>query len=132
MLPAPAPNSHTAIIMLLLSLLFMTPAAVPADIDPMLRYRNHGETQGLYEIRDAARQFLARQVVKHKLSYHAMDPDQRIWVPRCAVPLTARWARKTIYNDGPGIDVLCNKSVDRKHTPTWDVFVPLFETQPLS
>jgi len=96
-------------------------------LDPLKRYRSNAEVHGLYEIREAARAFLSRESAGRKVAYRPMDPSLQVVVPRCLVPLTARWARKTIYNDGPGVDVFCKRSVNKKHNYSWDVFVPLFD-----
>jgi hypothetical protein len=113
------------------ALLLLSPisgaAARDGRADPLAQYRSNEQVHGLYEVREAARKFLVLEGVRKNGTYSAMDPDLRIVVPRCVVPLTARWARKTMYHEGPGVDVLCKKSVDRRYARSWDVFVPLFE-----
>lgn len=114
--------------LLLVAGVYMLPAfaAPPGDADPLARYRNGPTIHGLYEIREVARDFLSRESARRNVLLTPMDPDIRIFVPRCAVPLTAQWARKQVYHNQPGVDVICRKSVNEKQK-TWEVFVPLFE-----
>lgn len=127
---APSRSSKTAVagwVMLIFSVAGASAPDVP--LDPLARYRSNAEVHGLYEIREAARAFLTREGAKKKIDYQPMDPSIQIVVPRCLVPLTARWARKTRYHDGRGVDVLCKKSVDKKYDQSWDVFVPLLDLE---
>jgi hypothetical protein len=109
-------------------LIFSIARAAEPDfhLDPLLRYRGNAQVHSLYDIREAARAFLTRASVGRKVAYRPMDPDIRVVVPRCLVPLTARWARKTIEYDQPGVEVVCKRSVNKKYDHSWDVFVPLF------
>lgn len=122
-------NKCAALAALLLLLPMGANAAGDGQVDPLARYRGNDRVHGLYEIREAARAFLTREGAKKKVDYRPMDPSIQVVVPRCLVPLTARWARKTIYHDGPGVDVLCKRSVEKKYDRSWDVFVPLFEPE---
>lgn len=49
-----------------------------------------GDIQGLYEIREAAREFMAAQNRRNKTNWRAQEPDLRVLVPRCLVPLKVR------------------------------------------
>lgn len=49
------------------------------------------DMQGLSAVRDAAREFVARENAKDHTNWQVADPDARIAVWRCAVPLKARW-----------------------------------------
>ena len=114
-----------------LALIFTIAAAAEPDFhsDPLLRYRGNAQVHSLYDIREAAREFLTRKSVGRKVAYEPMDPDIRIVVPRCLVPLTARWARKSIEYDQPGVEVVCKRSVNKRYDHSWDVFVPLFQPE---
>jgi hypothetical protein len=112
--------------------------AEDAHSDYLAQYRNQPEIHGLYEIREAARNFLNKENAKKKHKFRVLGPDIRIQVPRCVVPLTAKWAHETLhYNppgmksisfNQPGIDVICKKSID-KNDHSWDVFVPITSPQ---
>jgi hypothetical protein len=112
-------------------LIFSLAGAAEPDVrlDSLVRYRTNASAHGLYEIREAARAFLAREGAKKKIDYKPMDPSMQIVVPRCLVPLTVRWARKSLYHDGPGVDVLCKRSIEKKHDHSWDVFVPMLQPE---
>ncbi|WP_426105445.1 hypothetical protein [Massilia sp. TSP1-1-2] len=114
-----------------LALIFSIAAAAEPDAhgDPLLGYRGNAQFHGLYEVREAARAFLIKESVGRKAAYEAMDPDIRVAVPRCVVPLRARWARKSVEHDQPGVEVFCRRSVAKKYARVWVVFVPLFEPE---
>ena len=91
--------------------------------DPLLRYRTTGGMQGMYEVREAARKFLARQAPPPEGAWVASMPDVRIFVPTCAVPFKTRWAVESDNEAGmPGVMVICPKSTDRTFKK-WDAFV---------
>jgi hypothetical protein len=92
--------------------------------DVMLKYRTTKESHGLYEIRAEGIEFLEREKGK-KGVWVAMDPDIRIWVPRCAVPLKTRWAVKADLEENEGVEVKCEKSVFSKQRQ-WEVLVPAY------
>ena len=57
---------------------------------------------GLYEIREAGREFLARK--RHRKGmWKAIDPDMRIIFPRCAGPLRTRWSVKADLEKNEGV-----------------------------
>ncbi|WP_426212290.1 hypothetical protein [Massilia sp. TWP1-3-3] len=124
-------NSKAATAAAGLMLIFSTAGAAEPDFhrDPLLRYRGNAQVHSLYDIREAARTFLTRESVGRKVAYEPMDPDIRIVVPRCLVPLKARWARKSVEYDQPGVEVVCKRSVNKKYDHSWDVFVPLFQPE---
>jgi hypothetical protein len=53
--------------------------------------RSNDVVQGLYEIREEARKFVAQENARTHGGWVASDPNLKIFVPRCEVPLTARW-----------------------------------------
>ena len=79
---------------------------------------------GMYEIREAGREFLAKERRK-KGAWEAMDPDIRAIVPRCAVPLRARWAVMADLEKNEGVEVRCMKSIDSKMRH-WEILVPAY------
>jgi hypothetical protein len=95
--------------------------------------RSNGAVQGLYEIREAARDFVARQNATGGVIWQAGEPNLKVFVPRCAVDLQARWETIRWPSSGKGaepaqhtrrvIAVSCARSVDRP--PKWDVHVPV-------
>ena len=95
--------------------------AQPAD--PLLRYKTIGGMQGMYEVREAARQFLTRQPEPARGEWTALLTDVRTFVPTCAVHLQTRWALASEREQGmPGVMVVCPKSTDKTYTK-WAVFV---------
>lgn len=91
--------------------------------DPLLRYRTTARHHGLYEIHSEASRFLRSQPQKRTGPWIAAGPDIRMQVPRCAVPLRSRWARKSDNTDGmPGVLVICKKTVNNRDT-SWSTFL---------
>ena len=79
--------------------------------------------QGMYEVREAARQFLTRQPAPARGEWTALLTDVRTFVPTCAVPLQTRWALASDREQGmPGVMVICPKSTDKAYTK-WAAFV---------
>ena len=91
--------------------------------DPLLRYRTIDGMQGMYEVREEARKFLARQPAPAEGPWVASLPDVRTFVPTCAVPFRTRWAAASDRGaGGRGVTVACPKSTDKAYKK-WSVFV---------
>lgn len=45
--------------------------------------------QGLFEIREEARRFIAQENVSEHEQWNVLEPNAKVLVPRCAVPLQA-------------------------------------------
>jgi len=99
-------------------------AMADAAPDPLLGYRTTPQIHGLYEIREEAIHYLDRDAVRKKAGWRALDPDIRIQVDKCAVPLKSRWLDKSAEFPYPTIEVVCDKTVDRRN-PHWSVAVPV-------
>lgn len=102
------------------------PAAADGSRDLLVDNRTTKLDHGMYEIREAGREFLAKERRK-KGAWKALDPDIRAMVPRCAVPLRARWAVKADLEKSEGVEVRCVKSIDRRMRQ-WEIFVPAYRT----
>lgn len=124
-----APSQLSKQVLCALVLISSSWSAAGRDGDPDLlaQYRTTPTTHGLFEIRQAAQEFLSKESRKVNLTYTALDPDVRLLVPRCVVPLRVRWAKASVYQDQPGVDVICKRTFDKKRGSSWDVFVPLYE-----
>ena len=100
------------------------------SIDQM---RSNDVSHGLYEIREEARNFVARENARNRDQWEALEPNLKVFVPRCAVPLTARWDAirwHAISKSGElsersrrVIAVTCTRAAGS--SPTWDVHVPV-------
>ncbi|UWU25157.1 hypothetical protein N2601_23790 (plasmid) [Rhizobium sp. CB3060] len=80
---------------------------------------------GLFEIREEARQFIARENMADGTRWEALDPNLKIQVPRCAVPLTVKWVPKTYGLSAPNVAVTCSRTIDGSWEGHWNVFVPV-------
>ena len=91
--------------------------------DPLLKYRTTARHHGLFEIHAEASRFLRSQPQKKTGPWIAAGPDIRMQVPRCAVPLLFRWAKKSDNTEElPGVLVTCKKTVNKKD-PSWATFL---------
>ncbi|RTQ32835.1 hypothetical protein EJP69_19160 [Variovorax gossypii] len=113
--------------------LWLLLAAAPCPAAGIEDMRSHGSTQGLYEIRERARAFVAQHNAKGGVIWHAGEPNLKVFVPRCAVALDARWdtirwsstdARGAVIPQSRRvIAVRCARTVDPPQQ--WDVHVPV-------
>ncbi|MGJ7610076.1 MULTISPECIES: hypothetical protein [unclassified Variovorax] len=97
--------------------------------------RSSDTVHGLHEIREAAREFVARENAKTQGTWEAMEPNLKVLVPRCAVPLTARWDTIRWLSNAKGgelsehsrrvISVVCTRAVNPAQK--WNVHVPVFQ-----
>jgi hypothetical protein len=74
--------------------------------------RTTAEKHGLFEVRERAREFVAKWNGREGTTWEAMDPNLKIMVPRCAVPLRAIWAPKSYKLSRPNVLVYCVRTVD--------------------
>lgn len=124
-----SPLSKAARAAILLSLAVAAGSAVAdgsrgsvAD-DPLLRYRTTALHHGLYEVNVEASRFLRGQPQKKSGPWIAAGPDIRMQLPRCAVPLRSRWAKKSDNTEAlPGVLVICKNTVNKKD-PSWATFL---------
>lgn len=112
------------IFLLLAPLITATCNGADFDEDPLARYRTKGNRHGLYEIREAARNFISRERVKGRNEWQVGDPDILTVVWECDVPLRSSWR---ISDDGKrtGVSVSCNKTLDNAPVPKWRITVPI-------
>ena len=98
--------------------------------------RSNDAVHGLYEIREEARKFVAQENARTPQSeWEAMEPNLKVLVPRCAVPLKARWHEIWWFDTRAGgkllkrsrrvIAVECTRTVGPAQK--WDVHVPVFQ-----
>lgn len=66
--------------------------------------------QGLFEIREAAQDFVAAYNDRKRKNWVALEPDLRIFVPACLEPLKVRWKGRTDKTPYPVTLVTCSKS----------------------
>jgi hypothetical protein len=96
------------------------------SVDVLSQYRTTANWHGLFEIRAEARKFLSSQPAPRDAKWQTLGPDIRAQVPRCAVPLSTRWAQESDEQAYlPSVAVTCERSVDNKYKK-WTVFVDVF------
>lgn len=90
--------------------------------DPLAKYRNNDVSHGLYEIREEAKDFLDRKNAREGTDWRPIDPDIRIMVDRCAIPLRSKW---TVFESRKSVLVSCGRTVASASQRTWDLPVPI-------
>lgn len=85
--------------------------------------RSTAEMHGLYEIREEAREFIAKENAKDQSAWVALDPNLKVVVPRCSVPLKTQWTPQSYGMTGRNVMVTCARSVGLMQK--WNVHVPV-------
>ncbi|MBJ2154202.1 hypothetical protein [Variovorax sp. IB41] len=113
-------NSSRALLLLFLSLASARCfAAWRIETD-----RSTAEMHGLFEIRQEARDFVAKENARTHSGWVALDPNMKILVPRCSVPLETRWTPKSYGLTGRNVMVTCARAVGTT-LQKWNVNVPV-------
>jgi hypothetical protein len=87
--------------------------------------RTRGDIHGLFEIREVAVKFMAAENAKHGTRWQVLEPNRKILVAKCALPLHVTWVPKSHGLSGPNVAVSCAKTVKPAPQHKWDVFVPV-------
>jgi hypothetical protein len=107
----------------LVSFVLSVSAASEAQTWTIDKDRTTATKHGLYEIQQEAQAFLLNENKRRGTDFFGGEPDPRVLVPTCTVPLKLKWGepaglRHTVH-------VICRKSVSKGY-PRWDVQVPAF------
>ena len=105
--------------------LFLVPGASAALAGTLDEDRTRGDIHGLFEIRDAAVQFVTAENAKNGTSWQVLEPNRKILVTKCAVALRVQWVPKRHGLSGPNVAVSCAKTVKPAIQDKWEVFVPI-------
>ncbi len=97
-------------------------SAIAATLD---EDRTRGDIHGLFEIREAAVKFMAAENAKHGTRWQVLEPNRKILVAKCALPLHVTWVPKSHGLSGPNVAVSCARTVKPTIQHKWDVFVPV-------
>ncbi|QKK26416.1 hypothetical protein [Rhizobium hidalgonense] len=80
---------------------------------------------GLHEIREEARHFIERENAKGQQQWKVLEPNAKVLVPPCAVPLRTQWTPKSLDRSKPSVTVICAAAVPNAVMSDWDVAVPV-------
>ncbi|MDN2678468.1 hypothetical protein [Janthinobacterium sp. SUN033] len=87
--------------------------------------RTRGDIHGLFEIREAAVQFIAAENSKNGTSWQVLEPNRKILVTKCAAALRVKWVPQSYGLSGFNVAVSCAKTVKPTTQKKWEVFVPV-------
>ncbi|PDT02891.1 hypothetical protein CO666_18205 [Rhizobium chutanense] len=87
--------------------------------------RSTADKHGLFEIREEAKRFIAQENTKGQQQWDVLEPNAKVLVPRCAVPLEAQWTPKSLGRSKPSVMVICATAVPNVVMNRWDVPVPV-------
>ena len=104
---------------------FLVAGASSAFASTLDEDRTRGDIHGLFEIREAAVQFIAAENLKNGTKWQAMEPNRKILVAKCAVSLRVKWVPKSHGLSGSNVAVSCNQTVKPTMQKKWEVFVPI-------
>lgn len=125
-------SNKTSLLLLAIILLFSysTICFFKDIIDPIDQWHSTTTIHGLYEIREEARKFIANQNSANHTKWVALDPNYKIIVPRCIVPLKAKWAPESHRFSQKSVLVYCIKSISTNNElKKWDVIIPVVLTK---
>lgn len=88
------------------------------------QFRSTEESHGLYEINEVAVKFLEEEKKRTGIERRSLEPNFKIWVPLCAVPLRAAWTPKEYGRVEYSVAVYCDKTVDGSYEKKWRVDIP--------
>ena len=97
-------------------------SAIAATLD---EDRTRGDIHGLFEIREAAVKFMAAENAKNGTRWQVLEPNRKILVTKCALPLHVAWVPKSHGLSGPNVAVSCARTVKPTIQHKWEVFVPV-------
>lgn len=89
--------------------------------------RTNDVTHGLYEINEDAKKFLVEEEARTHIKRKSLEPNLKVVVPRCAVPLKSAWAPKSMgLSNEFVVLVSCERSVSSQYGDGkgWRVGVP--------
>ncbi|MBB3350310.1 hypothetical protein FHT70_000211 [Rhizobium sp. BK049] len=90
--------------------------------------RSTPDKHGLFEIREEARRFITQETARGHQRWNVLEPNAKVLVPRCAVPLQAQWTPKDLGRSKPSVMVICAVTVPNAVMERWDVPVPVERT----
>jgi hypothetical protein len=93
--------------------------------EPLLEYRTRGNSHGLYEIREAVKEFIRRENLMRKTQWEVGNPDIRVVVWECAVPLVAKW-QTSEPGEEPLVAVRCARTLKNPPVKNWRVRIPVY------
>jgi hypothetical protein len=121
---ARSPLSKAALALLAFSAL----AHADGDVTwPIKGDRSTDTKHGLYEIQQTAAKFVQHHNKRHRTTLVVGEPDLRIMVPRCAVPLSTKWGPPATRERNSVAIVSCRKTVPGPGKQRWDVDVTVYE-----
>jgi hypothetical protein len=85
--------------------------------------RSTAEIHGLFEIRQEARDFVAKENARNRSGWVALEPNMKILVPRCTVPLETQWTPASYGLTGRNVMLTCARAVGTRQK--WHVHVPV-------
>ncbi|NHQ90315.1 hypothetical protein GYK42_08025 [Janthinobacterium lividum] len=104
---------------------FLVAGAASALAATLDEDRTRGDIHGLFEIKDAAVKFIAAENSKNGTKWQVLEPNRKILVTKCLVPLRVKWVPKSHGLSGPNVAVSCDRTVKPTIQHQWEVFVPV-------
>ena len=116
---------NTRVCAALAGCLFLLADAASARAATLNEDRTRGDIHGLFEIREAAVQFITAENVKNGTKWQVLEPNRKVLVSKCAVSLRVEWVPKSYGLSGQNVAVRCARTVKPTIEKKWQVFVPI-------
>lgn len=94
--------------------------------------RSTNAKHGLYEIQQTAAEFVRLHNKRYRTALVVGEPDLRIMVPRCAVPLSTKWGPPATRETNRVAVVSCRKTVPGPGKQRWAVDVTVYEASEIA
>jgi hypothetical protein len=88
--------------------------------------RTRGDIHGLYEINEEAIKFLQKENTQNETHWESLEPNLKILVPRCSIPLRAAWTPRDRGLSNKSVSVICEKSI-LENMKKWDVNISVID-----
>ena len=79
-------------------------------VDPIEQWHSTSTIHGLYEIREEARKFIIKENSINNTEWIVNDPNHKIIVSRCLVPLKVKWVPNNYGLSKKSVFVYCEKT----------------------
>ena len=102
------------------------PIGVYAQTSSLSDYRSGPETHGLYEINEDVKKFLEIENKKNNTHWQSLEPNLKLGVSLCIVPLKISWVPKKHGRSNEGVFIDCIKTVNPLEKK-WQIIVNVYD-----
>lgn len=108
--------------------LFVSSSWAEHGVSSIEDMHTQGRVQGLFEVRQEARIFIAGWNSVHHTNFEASEPNLKSGATTCAVPMRVEWVTKNYGMSGINVFVFCDRvvvSTKADRSSKWKMVVPV-------